>query len=78
MRWRLDNLQADTTYECLVQARNKYGWSQPSKMFNFQTSLHTMHSAATQGLILSSGAEVRYHCSWLVMIMVWSLVTRHF
>jgi len=50
MRWRLDNLFPDTTYECLVQARNKYGWSQASRMFTFQTVLHTVKSAATQGL----------------------------
>ena len=37
MRWRLDNLVADTPYECLVQARNRYGWSQASKMFTFMT-----------------------------------------
>lgn len=50
MRWRLDNLLPDTTYECLVQARNKYGWSQASRMYTFQTVLHTIKSAATQGL----------------------------
>jgi len=50
VRWRLDNLGEDTNYECLVQARNEYGWSQPSKMFTFTTSQKNIQSPATQGL----------------------------
>lgn len=66
MRWRLDNLFPDTTYECLVQARNKYGWSQASKMFTFTTVVQTVQSAATQGLNWSSGCNiVQSHCGSL-------------
>jgi len=66
MRWRLDNLFPDTTYECLVQARNKYGWSQASKMFTFTTSIQSVQSAATQGLNLISGCNiVQSHCASL-------------
>jgi len=50
VRWRLDNLGEDTNYECLVQARNEFGWSQPSKMFTFTTSQKNFQSPATQGL----------------------------
>jgi len=50
VRWRLDNLGEDTNYECLVQARNEYGWSQPSEMFSFTTSQKNIQSPATQGL----------------------------
>jgi len=49
-RWRLDNLAEDSQYECLVQARNDYGWSQPSQMFTFSTSQKTFQSPATSGL----------------------------
>lgn len=50
VKWHLDNLGEDTNYECLVQARNEYGWSQPSKMFTFTTSQKNFQSPATQGL----------------------------
>jgi hypothetical protein len=49
-RWRLHSLMEDSTYECLVQARNDYGWSQPSKMFTFSTSQKSFQSPATSGL----------------------------
>jgi len=49
-RWRLDNLEEESTYECLVQARNDYGWSHPSKMFTFSTSQKGFQSPATSGL----------------------------
>ena len=28
----------DAEYECLVQARNRFGWSEPSRLFTFFTS----------------------------------------
>lgn len=56
MHWRLDNLLPETTYECLVQARNEYGWSLPSKMFRFTTTIHSVKSAATQGLNWNSSS----------------------
>lgn len=71
MRWRLDNLFPDTTYECLVQARNKYGWSQASKMFSFTTVIQTVQSAATQGLNwTSSGNQLRWNLDMLSAIVL--------
>jgi len=74
MRWRLDNLVPDTTYECLVQARNKYGWSQASRMFTFQTVLHTVPSAATQGLNWSTSGTKYQGCDLVLVIMVTIIV----
>ncbi len=31
-------LVEDSEYECLVQARNRFGWSEPSRLFTFFTS----------------------------------------
>merc|ERR1711892_1288044 len=36
--WILTNLSAASSYECIVQAHNVYGWSSPSPIFVFQTS----------------------------------------
>ncbi len=34
----LAGLAEDSEYECLVQARNRFGWSEPSRLFTFFTS----------------------------------------
>jgi len=75
MRWRLDNLFPDTTYECLVQARNKYGWSQPSKMFTFTTVIQTVQSAATQGLNWNSSSDQGRCKTEVLHILVLALIT---
>jgi len=33
----LTDLAEEAQYECLVQARNKYGWSEASRIHNFYT-----------------------------------------
>jgi len=71
MRWRLDKLLPETRYECLVQARNRYGWSQASKMFTFQTLSNTYKSAATQGINwTSSRAGSLSHLSLLLLLLL--------
>jgi len=34
----ISGLLAQSEYECLVQARNRFGWSDPSRLFTFLTS----------------------------------------
>ena len=34
----ISGLLAQSQYECLVQARNRFGWSDPSRLFTFLTS----------------------------------------
>ena len=31
-------LEPDSEYECLAQARNRFGWSEASRLFRFYTS----------------------------------------
>jgi len=66
-RWRLDNLGEETSYECLVQARNEYGWSQPSKMFTFTTSQKNVQSPATQGLNWGGPSSSASHAATSVL-----------
>ena len=35
--YEITNLKQDAEYECLVQVRNKHGWSEPSRIFHFFT-----------------------------------------
>ena len=35
--YEVSNLRFDAEYECLVQARNKFGWSEASRIFRFFT-----------------------------------------
>ena len=35
--YEISNLKQDAEYECLVQARNKFGWSEASRIFHFFT-----------------------------------------
>ena len=35
--YEITNLKQDAEYECLVQARNKFGWSEASRIFHFFT-----------------------------------------
>ena len=35
--YEITNLKMDAEYECLVQARNKFGWSEASRIFHFFT-----------------------------------------
>ena len=35
--YEINNLRQDAEYECLVQARNKFGWSEASRIFHFFT-----------------------------------------
>lgn len=37
-RYRLRNLQADSTYECLVQTKNKHGDGDISDLFHWYTA----------------------------------------
>jgi len=37
MTYEVSNLQTDAEYECLVQARNQFGWSEASRIFHFYT-----------------------------------------
>jgi len=50
MSWRLEKLTMNAEYECIVQSRNEYGWSQPSTMFSFNTRANSVKDAETQGL----------------------------
>jgi len=50
MSWRLEKLKRDSEYECIVQSRNQYGWSGPSRMFTFNTAANVVKDAETQGL----------------------------
>ena len=34
----ITQLFPDSEYECLVQARNRFGWSEASRLFRFYTS----------------------------------------
>jgi len=34
----LTDLVSDAQYECLVQAKNKYGWSEASRIHRFNTN----------------------------------------
>ncbi|XP_023341591.1 lachesin isoform X2 [Eurytemora carolleeae] len=36
--YQISGLVEDAEYECLVQARNRFGWSEPSRLFTFFTS----------------------------------------
>ena len=36
-QFTLTDLVPDAQYECLVQAKNKYGWSEASRIHNFYT-----------------------------------------
>ena len=33
--YEVSSLRPDAEYECLVQARNKFGWSEASRIFHF-------------------------------------------
>lgn len=33
--YEITNLRPDAEYECLVQARNRFGWSEASRIFHF-------------------------------------------
>ena len=35
--YEVSNLLTDAEYECLVQARNQFGWSEASRIFHFYT-----------------------------------------
>ena len=35
--YEVTNLKNDAEYECLVQARNQFGWSEASRIFHFFT-----------------------------------------
>ena len=35
--YEIGSLRQNAEYECLVQARNKFGWSEPSRIFHFFT-----------------------------------------
>ena len=35
--YEIGSLSQNAEYECLVQARNKFGWSEPSRIFHFFT-----------------------------------------
>merc|ERR1712062_683825 len=35
--YEVTNLKTDAEYECLVQARNQFGWSEASRIFHFFT-----------------------------------------
>lgn len=35
--YEISGLKQDAEYECLVQARNKFGWSEASRIFHFFT-----------------------------------------
>ena len=37
MTYEVSNLKTDAEYECLVQARNQFGWSEASRIFHFYT-----------------------------------------
>lgn len=37
MTYEVTNLRNDAEYECLVQARNQFGWSEASRIFHFYT-----------------------------------------
>jgi hypothetical protein len=35
--YEVSSLKLDAEYECLVQARNQFGWSEASRIFHFYT-----------------------------------------
>ena len=35
--YEIQSLRQDAEYECLVQARNRFGWSEASRIFHFFT-----------------------------------------
>ena len=37
MTYEVSSLLTDAEYECLVQARNQFGWSEASRIFHFYT-----------------------------------------
>jgi hypothetical protein len=37
MTYEVSSLLTDDEYECLVQARNQFGWSEASRIFHFYT-----------------------------------------
>ena len=37
MTYEVSSLRNDAEYECLVQARNQFGWSEASRIFHFYT-----------------------------------------
>jgi len=39
--WILKNLTGNTSYECIVQAQNQYGWSLPSQIYEFHTAVES-------------------------------------
>ncbi len=48
----LTDLVADAQYECLVQAKNRYGWSEPSRIHRFYT--HNRHGEFGRRLFVRS------------------------
>ena len=36
-KYEVTGLRQDAEYECLVQARNRFGWSEASRIFHFFT-----------------------------------------
>ncbi len=79
--WIIQNLQPESTYECLVQARNRYGWSRPSPRISFTTVLPVLKSASTQNfekkstLFSTAGSDT---ATWSVVFVVLTFAAVHF
>jgi hypothetical protein len=56
----LTDLLSDAQYECLVQAKNRYGWSEPSRIHRFYT--HTRHGKlGDDGITDKTLGDFDYH-----------------
>ena len=44
MTYEVSSLRNDAEYECLVQARNQFGWSEASRIFHFYTGKRGKHN----------------------------------
>ena len=66
---QLTDLVAEAQYECLVQAKNRYGWSEASRIHRFSTNFRQGKS--------SLGDRIKYICNCQLclhsgQLMMWS------
>ena len=51
------NLDADSRYEVIIQSKNKFGWSEPTKSFIFSTRLRGLLTSVTTSTL---GTDANY------------------
>ena len=81
--YEVTNLKNDAEYECLVQARNQFGWSEASRIFHFFTGKRGTKKQPRFELIFAGylvcklfSSMYHTHCcavSWYVAEIVFSI-----